>query len=225
MSTLKTMAIAAIAASAISMPAHAAINLITNGGFEAGPAAGVFVTLGFGDSSITGWTVTGGSVDYIGTYWNGHDGTHSLDLAGNAPGSIAQTISGLTIGQNYAVKYWLSANPDGGLSPRNGALTITQGLTSDVRPFSFTGPVGRDGSGNIHYALDVKYFKATATSATLTFSADPATSGGFFGAALDDVSVSPTPEPEAYASMLVGLGLAGLVARRRARKAKGSQTA
>ena len=39
-----------------------------------------------------GWTVTRGSVDYIGPYWQHADGRRSIDLNGNEPGAIAQTL-------------------------------------------------------------------------------------------------------------------------------------
>ena len=62
-----------------------------NGSFEEGPASvDSFITLFDGDTSITGWTVTAGSIDLIGDYWIASDGERSIDLNGNGPGAISQ---------------------------------------------------------------------------------------------------------------------------------------
>ena len=103
---LVAAAIAGSALCALSSPASAA-GLI-NGSFEnncAAPVAG-FITLGAGSTCVTGWTVGPHSVDLVGTYWQAKDGTHSIDLGGNAPGSIFQTFS-TVVGGLYTVNYWL----------------------------------------------------------------------------------------------------------------------
>lgn len=64
---------------------------IVNGSFEAttggDPGAG-FLTKGTGDTSITGWTVAGHSIDYIGGYWVADDGVRSLDMNGISTGEV-----------------------------------------------------------------------------------------------------------------------------------------
>src|SRR5215210_6015413 len=43
---------------------------VSNGSFEAGtPAPGEFEVLTVGATQMTGWTISAGSVDWIGTYW------------------------------------------------------------------------------------------------------------------------------------------------------------
>src|ERR1700736_3616949 len=77
----------------------------TNGGFEAGNYTGnlsTFQTLGNGSTAITGWTVGGNSIDWIAGYWQPNSGAMSIDLDGNAPGSISQTFD-TTAGQQYLV--------------------------------------------------------------------------------------------------------------------------
>ncbi len=109
-------AFAAILAAGIADPvdtAHAVS--VVNGSFELGTdPGGSFLTVNAGESSITGWTVDSGSVDYIGGYWAASDGLRSIDMNGLTTGSISQTITGLTIGQQYRVSFDLAGNTDFG---------------------------------------------------------------------------------------------------------------
>ena len=91
MKTLNKRFLALALAAALCGAAHAAP--FQNGSFETGPTPGGYVTLSAGDTQITGWTVTGDSVDYIGSYWPAADGSRSLDLSGNA-GSFGLTRLG-----------------------------------------------------------------------------------------------------------------------------------
>lgn len=101
----------AIAGLAIAGGSVSASPLIINGDFsQFTGTTGQFVTVNAGDSSITGWTVDTGSVDWINTYWTGADGNHSLDLDGLAAGVIHQDVA-LGAGE-YALKFALAGNPD-----------------------------------------------------------------------------------------------------------------
>ncbi len=64
-----------------------------NGNFEAGPTAGRFVKVPASNTQITGWAVTGASIDYIGTYWVSADGSHSLELSGNTASGVKQALA------------------------------------------------------------------------------------------------------------------------------------
>ena len=58
---------------------------LTNGSFETGTYVdngSGFEQLNAGDTSLTGWTVDSGSVDWIGTYWPAQDGSMSIDMSG-----------------------------------------------------------------------------------------------------------------------------------------------
>jgi hypothetical protein len=91
--------------------------LVTNGGFEDGPepdpAGPGFTTMVAVTTAIPGWTVTRGSVDYIGAYWQHADGRRSVDLNGNEPGAIAQTRR-TRPGRTYRVTFRLAGNCFGG---------------------------------------------------------------------------------------------------------------
>lgn len=90
-----------------------AVELATNGSFEDGPEPDPngpgFTVLEAGSAALPGWRVTQGSVDYIGPYWQHADGRRSLDLNGNEPGTIAQTLR-TRPGRTYRVTFRLAAN-------------------------------------------------------------------------------------------------------------------
>ena len=89
-------------------------NLVFNGSFEIGADPGSFTTLNAVDNSIPGWTVTGGSVDYIGSYWQASNGVRSLDMDGyNAAGAIASQTFATVAGLAYWVSFDLAGNTDG----------------------------------------------------------------------------------------------------------------
>ena len=195
-----------------AMASTAGAVTITNGSFETGPAAanGYYAELGSGDTSITGWTVGGNSIDYINPsnpYWVAQDGTRALDMSGSAPGSISQTLA-TAAGQAYTVSFYMAGNPDG--APLTKAMSVDVN-GSGVQGYSF------DASGVTSYAhlgwtLKTYKFVATGASSVLTFT--DLNTGSPYGAALDNVSIA-VPEPATWALMIGGFGLAGSVLRRR----------
>ncbi len=105
--------------------AHADSTIILNGSFEVGTDPGsTYTVVHPGDLNITGWTVGGVNVHYVGDYWTASDGNRSIDLNGYAgpdavaAGSLAQGFS-TTAGQWYHVTFDMAANPDGGLSAKS----------------------------------------------------------------------------------------------------------
>jgi choice-of-anchor C domain-containing protein len=197
----------ALAASlALTFSANAAT--IVNGGFDADPAPASFATIGAGGSGISGWTVGGDSVDLIGGYWQPQNGTNSIDLAGNQNGSISQALSTI-VGQAYKVTFWVARNPDGGSNPRTGFI----GWNGNNSLFSFNNST--TSAANMGWEQRSFIFGATGASTILSFASDPATSGGAFGAALDNVSIAAVPEPATWMMLILGFGLVGGAMRRR----------
>jgi choice-of-anchor C domain-containing protein len=207
------------AATSICLCSSANAALFQNGSFEDGIAnIGGFTTLNAGDNtSITGWTVGTGSIDYIGTYWTSANGSRSLDLNGLVPGSISQTFD-VTSGQAYQVTFDLAGNPAGG--PTAKTLTTSANATIVLSSFDTT---GKDLS-NMGWTPVSFNFTATGPTETLTFLSTTAGYSGnstyptAFGPALDNVSVTAVPEPSTWAMMILGFLGVGLVAHRRKRK-------
>ncbi|MFJ8476708.1 choice-of-anchor C family protein [Kitasatospora sp. NPDC094011] len=175
------LATTSLAAPAQAAGGHRAVSRFDDGSFEYPKApANNFTDLVAGQT-IGPWQITGGSIDLIGAgFWQAAEGDQSIDLNGNAPGTIAQTFA-TTPGATYSVSYALAGNPGGGPAVRTGKALIDG---QDFQDFSFDvtgktkaamGYVGRQFS-----------FVAYNSSTTLTFQS---TVGGAFGPVLDDVRV------------------------------------
>jgi hypothetical protein len=179
----------AVAAILAAGGAHAAANLITNGSFETG--------------DFTGWT-QGGNTGFTGVVTSGFDGITAEDgnyFAALGPvgsdGTLSQTFTD-TPGVTYESSFWLASDGD---TPNDfsvtgpGTLSLPTQTDIPAQPFEqFFGFFTGSGLDTI----------------TFTFRNDP----GYLG--LDNVSVTSTvPEPAAWASMILGLGLAGAALRRR----------
>ena len=209
--------IAIAAAGLLASTAGAAT--IVNGSFEIGtdPGAG-FSNLAAGSPAITGWTVGGFGVDYIGGYWQASDGVRSVDLSGASAGSVSQSFA-TSIGTEYTVFFDLSGNPDGGNANKISVVSIS-GSLPDIKIYT----VGASNSrSNMNWETFSYAFTAFDSISTLTFASAEYNP---FGPALDNVSVidggggigAGVPEPASWAMMLVGFGLVGASARRRGQR-------
>jgi len=121
----------------------ACANMLTNGGF---------------DADLSGWSITQpySCVSY--TAANMHDAPGGLQAMGcNPAATVSQTVSGLTVGGNYQLSYWLKN------SYGSGSSTFSSTLGSDVLK-SITLAALADWT---QYTFD---WTATSTSAALTFS-------------------------------------------------------
>ena len=128
---LRALAVGASAAAfcALSFGAKAAPTVL-NGSFEVNASSipsGGFTTVFAGQTTISDWAVVSGSVDWVGTYWQAENGIASIDLSGDSAGKISQEITGLTIGDQYEISFWLAGNPDGGPGIQTGAIKVSAG--------------------------------------------------------------------------------------------------
>jgi choice-of-anchor C domain-containing protein len=197
-------------------------NIIINGNFSLPDAAtlpndgSVYKFVNAGDPSLTGWTVTNGSVETdvtLPTFGapTASGNPQNLDLDGNSAGTITQSFA-TTVGQTYNLSFYYSNNPYG----PGAAATVTVS-DSSVTPLVITHSGASNGSLDWQYVQES--FVATSTSATLTFASnDP--SANTTGILLDNVSVAGVPEPSSIALLgLGGLGLAVFTRRRQSRQA------
>ena len=152
----------------------------TNGSFESGIVPGVFTTLAAGDStSITDWTVTSGTIDYIGSYWTASDGVRSIDMSGNAAGAISQTFP-TTTGAVYNVTFDMAGNPAGGPTVKH--MEVDAGGAPTLYTFDTTGMT----LANMGWTPETFTFTATSANTTLRFTSLDHTA---YGPALDNVVV------------------------------------
>lgn len=212
---MRKLFIAAAAVAMLPTSAHAA--QIINGSFEDGGVANPYGTVAGGNSTtITGWTVLGSSVDFIGNYWQPSQGANSIDLNGVGQGGLAQTFNTVA-NQAYAVTFFLAGNPDNG--PTIKTIKVdTNGANEQFFEFDTTG----FNKSNMGWKQFTYNFVGSGSPTTLAFNSQNA---GSWGAALDNVSVSAVPEPANWAMMLLGFGLIGGAMRRRVRVGFGKRTA
>lgn len=179
---------------------------IFNNGFNADPVPGVYQTISNGNP-LGPWTV-GGSVDWIGGYWQPAEGDGSVDMSGNNAGTLS-TVLNTIAGQTYVLSFYLAGNPDGG----NGTKTLNVQVGSLNQDFYFS-TVGHSET-SMGWLLQTVNFVATNNSALTFTSLDT----NAYGAALDGVVVSSStavPEPASCALVLTGLaGVIALIRRRR----------
>jgi hypothetical protein len=205
----------------VPMAAQAA-PAIVNGGFEADtalvPVGGVY------SGPRTGWNA--GDLISTGYYQAAAPEGRVFALIGNGadlPGQdTSQTITGLTVGQTYKVKFELGGEQwriPGGLEQVNVSITAGSASAAQIytAPLSSNATAFSGGPLWDNWAFFTYDFVANATSATLDFQQTTATNGpGDTG--LDNVSISlagGVPEPATWALMISGFGLAGMALRRR----------
>ena len=140
-----------------------------------------------------------------------------LDGDPNFTGPLQQTINGLTVGQSYTLSFdWAG----GELSNRTGYQTID--LTGSFGSSTFATPIytntaASNAPGSFSGWQTASFnFKATSTSQVLSFLAAGTPAANLPPVAfLDNVSLTPVPEPAAWALIFAGVGGIGLTLRRR----------
>ncbi|HRY70488.1 MAG TPA: choice-of-anchor C family protein [Phycisphaerae bacterium] len=154
-----------VAISCVTISESAGQNLMKNSSFEEGDYPGGSSALLHEDSTrISEWTVTQGTIEWIGRgLWDPFDGDRSIDLNGNDPGAIAQTVATIP-GRNYILSFGMAGNPDGG--PAIKKLRVRAGdIISDAFEFDTTAHA-RDDMG---WTRLIWMFEASAETTTVEF--------------------------------------------------------
>jgi len=156
-------------------------NLLKNGSFEEGPDPGRgHVTHKEGSATLPGWTISRGDIDVNGSVFRPAHGARCLDLDGNVPGGIAQTIATVP-GRRYRLTFDLAGNVGGGL--RLMKLRVTAAGQSADFAFDNFGKTAQD-PGWVGKTWE---FTAEKDSTTLEFQSLSAT--GNAGPLLDNIAV------------------------------------
>jgi len=182
---LTVAACAAVGLSSAPMLADAAVrNIVTNGGFESPAVNGQQQTFyaSAPQPAIPGWTIERNSIDVISKFWTSSEGKQSIDLDGDAPGRIVQSLT-TTPGKTYNLTFKYSSHPSLGSTP--ASMTVTFG--DQQQQFVYTGPSTKSNMNWATPATPMK-FKATGGATTLRFSSDSGVNSNY-GIALDDVQV------------------------------------
>ena len=186
---------------ATPMLASAAVDLVTNGSFEADPQSNGSWNI---YNSLTGWNGSPNIELRNNVAGTAYDGSNFVELDTYSNSSMSQLLTGAS--GLYELSFWYSARPG-------------TGTTNDLS-FSFDGiasgtvlnGIGNSGSDHSwqHFSQIVNF----DGNGLLTFSAVGISDS--YGGSLDMVSfTSAVPEPETYAMLLAGLGLLGFMVRRR----------
>jgi hypothetical protein len=143
----------------------------------------------------------------------------AMDASGSYNGPLYQTISALTIGQQYVLTFNAAADQQNGYSQ---SITSNWGVDayagSAAPPLSFSGytSVGASltPSNNEAWTQETYVFSATSATETIAFLANsPETTGPPFALLSQVQLTASTPEPGTL--LLLGLGLLALRALRR----------
>src|SRR5215813_12902360 len=187
--------------------AHA--NLLTNGSFELGTFTNQgndTETFTAGATTMTGWTTVGNFVSWIGAtnpfLLSAQDRSFFLDLTGyhtGGPfGGVKQTVA-TTPGQEYALSFYL-----GSYTARWGGPPVSILASAGGTNETFTDNTITKSSTWTREALTF-----TATGSTTVITLTGATGDEYIG--LDNIDLSPVPEPSTWALRLFGVAGLGFV--------------
>ncbi|WP_276681359.1 DUF642 domain-containing protein [Haloquadratum walsbyi] len=150
-------------------------NLVQNGSFENSSndfsSDNNYNTLVADSTAITGWRVSSGEVDQVGSYWSPQDGSVSIDLSG----------TGLEAGKRYELTYYYSGH-------RVQEGTYEAGV--EIADLNITETASSPGD----WTLATHTFTADSTAETLTFTQITPSSGAK-GMAIDNVSIVESSDP------------------------------
>lgn len=202
----KKMFLAGLMAATLSGAASAAVPVFSDN-FDA-------YTLGLSQTVLgANWTTLTGNVDLIGAgspalYDVLPNGGRYVDLDGTSAGPVTafqSTTFSVVANQQYQLTFQYAGN-NRGAAADSALLTVEVGSQAAATQglFNITSSVG--------WKTSTVLFTPTSNLASIRFTHF---TGDNQGILLDNVSVTAVPEPSEWAMMAAGLGIVGLIARRR----------
>ncbi|MBC7505263.1 MAG: PEPxxWA-CTERM sorting domain-containing protein [Sandarakinorhabdus sp.] len=156
------------------------------------------------------WGPANGYANGLGPSPDGGNFAAADGAFGVAP--ILQTLTGLTVGKDYAVKfYWAGAQQQGFTGANDEHWIVSLGGA----PSQTTSTYYNNTGGFSGWYSERFVFKATSATAVLSFLAVGHPDGVPPFSLLDGVSVAGVPEASTWAMLIAGFGLVGAAARRR----------
>lgn len=205
---LLVLVLATIATISAATASAGTTNLIENGSFDS-PIVGTNWAI-FANGGVPGWTSNNNEIEIDYTpilglpCYSGTGGCQSMEVDGTTFDTISQTVTGLTLGENYVLSWGYGDRPGSG--PQQLDVSFGGNLvTSDI------------GSGSGTWSANSVIVTADATSEVLSFAAiDTSAIGGNppVGNEVGDVSLTAAPEPASLALLSAGLVTLGLTRRR-----------
>jgi hypothetical protein len=202
-------------AAAVAASGASAANLVTNGSFETpvigAPFHSTLIPTGWtkggsaGDASIwrVGYSDSGGTVSVAG------EGMQFVTMGGGFSGTgsttWSQALAGLTIGGVYQLDFKIAA--EGACCGAQSVLVDFVGSSTGAQSFTAPSPAANYWKDWLEQGMT---FVAAASDVTLRF-----TYTGRYDMGLDDIRVTPVPEPATTALWAAGLAMLGVVVRRR----------
>ena len=172
-----------------AVPAGAATTL-TNGTFAGSSNNILTLYNNNGATDIPGWTVTSGSIDWIGpsnSFWDVSGtpvaGLNTIDLNGYGPGAIQSDSFTTVPGATYSVQFYLSGNNGSG----GVAWTVDLGASGTAPSLSSISTTDQAQKGQ--WEQVGFWFVATSSSTAISFAGDPSNSTAS-GPVIADVSVA-----------------------------------
>jgi len=181
-----------------------AANLVSNGGMEVPAIAPGTILTFYAGQTFGGWTVSAGSIDVV-HGWQNAEGLQSIDLSGSSQGTIYQDVPTVA-GRTYDLSFAMASDPYWA-GTRN--MDVYWGdVLVDSLSFATAGHTDQDMGWMYHSYM----LTATGNVTRLLFKDMTHDNDGYYGAALDDVVLTPEP------TTLLLLAVGGLAATRRKRQ-------
>jgi len=168
-------------------------DMLTNGGFESGPAvpATGILAVAPGSPALTGWTVLNGAVNIVtNNYWACLSGVRSVALSSSGPGAIQQTFASAS-GSVYRLTFSMTGEPFS--TPTIKHLRVEAGGTTQDYTYDVTPAWHWD----MHWEQHTLDFVAPGPTTTVTLTSLDASPNGpaLDGLTIDFVSAAVGDEP------------------------------